>query len=148
MPLAKRIVPCLDVDHGKVVKCINFLNPKCAGDPVEMAKQYSDQGADELVFLANGRLVQGLGDGLSAIADLGVGYDALAKRASITSTFVGGGAAFKTDGIDPSPWLLRGGLGLTMINSKAMEISARYDIEARPSNYNNQTISLKLRMPF
>jgi imidazole glycerol-phosphate synthase subunit HisF len=51
MPLAKRIVPCLDVDHGKVVKCINFLNPKCAGDPVEMAKRYSDDGADELVFL-------------------------------------------------------------------------------------------------
>jgi imidazole glycerol-phosphate synthase subunit HisF len=51
MTLAKRIIPCLDVDHGKVVKCINFLNPKQAGDPVEMAKQYSDQGADELVFL-------------------------------------------------------------------------------------------------
>ncbi len=51
MPLAKRIVPCLDVDHGKVVKCVNFLNPKCAGDPVEMAKRYSDDGADELVFL-------------------------------------------------------------------------------------------------
>jgi cyclase len=51
MPLAKRIVPCLDVDQGKVVKCINFLNPKCAGDPVEMAKRYSDEGADELVFL-------------------------------------------------------------------------------------------------
>ena len=51
MQLAKRIVPCLDVDHGKVVKCINFLNPKCAGDPAEMAKRYSDEGADELVFL-------------------------------------------------------------------------------------------------
>jgi cyclase len=51
MPLAKRIIPCLDVDHGKVVKCINFLNPKRAGDPVEMAKRYSDEGADELVFL-------------------------------------------------------------------------------------------------
>ena len=51
MPLAKRIIPCLDVDHGKVVKCVNFLNPKCAGDPVEMAKRYSDDGADELVFL-------------------------------------------------------------------------------------------------
>jgi len=51
VPLAKRIVPCLDVDHGKVVKCINFLNPKRAGDPVEMAKRYSDEGADELVFL-------------------------------------------------------------------------------------------------
>ncbi len=51
MPLAKRIIPCLDVDHGKVVKCINFLNPKQAGDPVELATRYSDDGADELVFL-------------------------------------------------------------------------------------------------
>jgi cyclase len=51
LPLAKRIIPCLDVDHGKVVKCINFLNPKQAGDPVEMAEGYSAEGADELVFL-------------------------------------------------------------------------------------------------
>ena len=51
MPLAKRVVPCLDVDHGKVVKGINFLQLKHAGDPVEMAKRYSDEGADELVFL-------------------------------------------------------------------------------------------------
>ncbi len=51
MPLAKRIVPCLDVTHGTVVKGINFLNLKKAGDPVELAKRYSDEGADELVFL-------------------------------------------------------------------------------------------------
>jgi cyclase len=51
MPLTKRIIPCLDVDHGKVVKGINFLQLKRAGDPVEMAKRYSDDGADELVFL-------------------------------------------------------------------------------------------------
>ncbi len=51
MPLAKRIIPCLDVDHGKVVKGINFLQLKHAGDPVELAKRYSDEGADELVFL-------------------------------------------------------------------------------------------------
>lgn len=51
MPLAKRIIPCLDVDHGKTVKGINFLQLKHAGDPVEMAKRYSDEGADELVFL-------------------------------------------------------------------------------------------------
>jgi cyclase len=51
MPLAKRIVPCLDVDHGKVVKGINFVQLKQAGDPVELAKRYSDEGADELVFL-------------------------------------------------------------------------------------------------
>src|SRR4030042_1949153 len=51
MPLAKRIVPCLDVDQGKVVKGVNFVNWKKAGDPVELAKRYSDEGADELVFL-------------------------------------------------------------------------------------------------
>ena len=51
MPLAKRIVPCLDVDHGKVVKGVNFVNLQKAGDPVELAKRYSDEGADELVFL-------------------------------------------------------------------------------------------------
>ncbi|MCW4046415.1 MAG: imidazole glycerol phosphate synthase subunit HisF [Candidatus Bathyarchaeota archaeon] len=51
MPLAKRIVPCLDVTCGRVVKGINFLNLKNAGDPVELAKRYSDEGADELVFL-------------------------------------------------------------------------------------------------
>jgi cyclase len=51
VPLAKRIVPCLDVDHGKVVKGVNFVNLQKAGDPVELAKRYSDEGADELVFL-------------------------------------------------------------------------------------------------
>jgi cyclase len=51
MTLAKRVIPCLDVDHGKVVKGVNFLQLKHAGDPVEMAKRYSDDRADELVFL-------------------------------------------------------------------------------------------------
>ena len=49
--LKKRIIPCLDVDKGRVVKGINFLNLKDAGDPVEQAKIYSDNGADELCFL-------------------------------------------------------------------------------------------------
>lgn len=47
----KRIIPCLDVRSGKVVKGINFVGIKEVGDPVELAKQYYDQGADELVFL-------------------------------------------------------------------------------------------------
>ena len=51
MPLSKRIIPCLDVDNGRVVKGIKFEGVKDAGDPVELAKKYSDQGADELVFL-------------------------------------------------------------------------------------------------
>ncbi len=49
--LKTRIIPCLDVDNGRVVKGINFLNLIDAGDPVECAKRYSESGADELVFL-------------------------------------------------------------------------------------------------
>jgi cyclase len=49
--LAKRVIPCLDVDRGRVVKGTNFLNLRDAGDPVEVARRYEDEGADELVFL-------------------------------------------------------------------------------------------------
>ena len=49
--LAKRIIPCLDVKDGRVVKGINFLNLRDAGDPVEQAAMYSREGADEVVFL-------------------------------------------------------------------------------------------------
>lgn len=49
--LTKRIIPCLDIKNGRTVKGVNFLELRDAGDPVELAKLYSDQGADELVFL-------------------------------------------------------------------------------------------------
>src|SRR5256886_17398856 len=49
--LAKRVIPCLDVDRGRVVKGINFLGLRDAGDPVEIARRYDEQGADELTFL-------------------------------------------------------------------------------------------------
>lgn len=51
MTLAKRIIPCLDIDKGRVVKGVRFLDIKDAGDPVEIARRYDQQGADELVFL-------------------------------------------------------------------------------------------------
>lgn len=51
MTLAKRIIPCLDVTAGRVVKGINFVELRDAGDPVEIARRYDDQGADELTFL-------------------------------------------------------------------------------------------------
>jgi len=51
MALAKRIIPCLDVDKGRVVKGVNFVGIRDAGDPVEIAKRYNDQGADEITFL-------------------------------------------------------------------------------------------------
>jgi len=49
--LTKRIIPCLDVKDNRVVKGVNFLNLRDAGDPVELGARYSDEGADELVFL-------------------------------------------------------------------------------------------------
>ncbi|MES2554378.1 MAG: imidazole glycerol phosphate synthase subunit HisF [Pseudomonadota bacterium] len=51
MALAKRIIPCLDVTNGRVVKGVNFLELRDAGDPVEIARRYDEQGADELTFL-------------------------------------------------------------------------------------------------
>lgn len=51
MGLAKRIIPCLDVDKGRVVKGVKFVGIRDAGDPVEIARRYDEQGADELVFL-------------------------------------------------------------------------------------------------
>jgi len=51
MGLAKRIIPCLDVDAGRVVKGVKFVDIRDAGDPVEVARRYNDEGADELTFL-------------------------------------------------------------------------------------------------
>jgi uncharacterized protein with beta-barrel porin domain len=65
----------------------------------------------------------------------------------MTTSFAGGGAAFTTNGINPSSTVLRGGLGMVVNSSDAMELTARYDIETR-SGYTGQTVSVKFRMPF
>ena len=51
MGLAKRIIPCLDVDNGRVVKGVQFVDIRDAGDPVEIARRYDKEGADEITFL-------------------------------------------------------------------------------------------------
>ncbi|WP_197468943.1 imidazole glycerol phosphate synthase subunit HisF, partial [Oleiphilus sp. HI0125] len=51
MGLAKRIIPCLDVENGRVVKGVQFVDIRDAGDPVQVAKKYDEQGADEITFL-------------------------------------------------------------------------------------------------
>ena len=64
--LAKRIIPCLDVDRGRVVKGTNFINLRDAGDPLEIAQRYEADGADELVFLD----ITASHEGRDIIADL------------------------------------------------------------------------------
>lgn len=104
--------------------------------------------SDELVLAADGKLTKELGKGTTLSANLGIGYDALSRQASITAAYAGApGAAFQTKGLDPSPWLLRGGLGVSSTTQSGMEVSARYDAEYRDS-FLNQTLSAKLRWAF
>ena len=67
MALATRVIPCLDVDNGRVVKGVNFENLRDAGDPVELAKLYGEQGADELTFLDVTASKQGRGTMLDVV---------------------------------------------------------------------------------
>ena len=67
--LTKRIIPCLDIDRGRVVKGVSFVNIRDAGDPAELARFYDSQGADELVFLD----ITASSDARDIIIDVGCG---------------------------------------------------------------------------
>jgi autotransporter family porin len=101
----------------------------------------------ELILAVDGKWAYALSNNKTLTANLGAGYDTLAKQSAITAAFVGGGGQFTTRGINPSPWLVRAGLGMKLNTSQAVEISARYDVEIRNS-FSNQTASIKVRMPF
>ena len=105
----KRIIPCLDVNHGKVVKGINFLHLKHAGDPVELAKRYSDEGADELVFLDI--------TATSEKRDILQQYVAAVAKATSIPFTVGGGIRNVTDAKN----VLHSGADKVSINTAAIE---------------------------
>lgn len=109
MPLAKRIIPCLDVTGGCVVKGINFLQLKNAGDPVELAKRYSDAGADELVFLD----ITASSDNRETLRDV---VEGVAKAINIPFT-VGGGIRSESD----ARLVLCSGADKTSVNTAAVE---------------------------
>ena len=89
MALAKRLIPCLDVDAGRVVKGVNFVDIKDAGDPVEAARRYGDAGADELTFLD----ITASSDNRNTIIDI---VEAVAAEVFIPLT-VGGGIRAVSD---------------------------------------------------
>ena len=103
--------------------------------------------AEELILLAESRAAYQVTDHGTLIGNLGLGYDALASRNSITAAYTGGGASFITQGIDPSPYLMRGGAGYVMTNSNAIEVTARIDFEVR-EHFDNETASVKIKVPF
>ena len=106
--LAKRIIPCLDVTGGRVVKGVNFVNLTDAGDPVEAAVEYNAQGADELVFLD----ITATSDGRATVADI---VRRTAERVFIPLT-VGGG--IRT--VDDIRLMLNSGADKVSVNSAAV----------------------------
>ncbi|HIT01389.1 MAG TPA: imidazole glycerol phosphate synthase subunit HisF [Candidatus Enterenecus merdae] len=106
--LAKRIIPCLDVRDGRVVKGVNFVNIRDAGDPVELAAYYSDQGADEIVFLD----ITATSDARETVADV---VERTAAQVFVPLT-VGGG--IRT--LDDFQRLLRAGADKISVNSAAV----------------------------
>ena len=106
--LAKRIIPCLDVKNGQTVKGTNFVNLRHAGDPVELGRTYSEQGADELVFLD----ITASHEGRKTFADM---VERVAAEISIPFT-VGGGISELSD----VETMLSAGADKVSINSAAL----------------------------
>ena len=124
--LAKRIIPCLDVTGGRVVKGVNFVELRDAGDPVEIAARYNQQGADELTFLD----ITATSDGRDLILHV---IEAVASQVFITIT-VGGGVRT----VEDVRRLLNAGADKTSFNSAAI---ANPDvIAAASSKYGAQCI--------
>ncbi len=106
--LAKRIIPCLDVTGGRVVKGINFIGLRDAGDPVELAARYNEQGADELVFLD----ITASSDGRDTMVDV---VDRTAREVFIPLT-VGGGIR----AVDDARKILHAGADKVSVNTAAV----------------------------
>ncbi|WP_338733852.1 imidazole glycerol phosphate synthase subunit HisF [Mangrovimonas cancribranchiae] len=106
--LTKRIIPCLDIKNGRTVKGINFLGLKDAGDPIELAKKYTDEGADELVFLDISATQEGRKTTKEMVLEI-------AKQINIPFT-VGGGIS----SIEDVSILLNNGADKISINSSAV----------------------------
>ena len=107
--LAKRIIPCLDIKNGRTVKGVNFLNLRDAGDPVALAKQYAENGADELVFLDISATLESRSTTIEMVRNVAEQID--------TPFTVGGGVSTR-DGVE---LLLKSGADKVCVNSAAIK---------------------------
>ena len=130
MTLAVRVIPCLDVDAGRVVKGVNFVDLRDAGDPVEMARVYDAAGADELTFL----------DITASSGDRSTTYDMVGQAAEqVFIPLTVGGGVRSVDDVDR---LLRAGADKVGINTAAI---ARPDVIGEISRrFGNQVLVLRV----
>jgi len=117
--LVRRIVPCLDIKEGRVVKGVRFVNLADAGDPVELARRYEHEGADELVFLDITATVEGRNATLAVVR---------AVAAELTIPFAVGGGVKTVEDINN---LLRAGCDKVSVNSAALRNPDLIDEAAR-----------------
>jgi imidazole glycerol-phosphate synthase subunit HisF len=130
MPLAIRVIPCLDVHDGRVVKGVNFKNLRDAGDPVELAAAYGNEGADELVFLDISASAQGRA----------TTYDMVRRTAeTVFIPLAVGGGVRSVEDVDT---LLRTGADKVGINTGA--ISRPQTINEITERFGNQVVVLSL----
>ena len=110
MSLAVRVIPCLDVDAGRVVKGVNFVELRDAGDPVEMARAYDVEGADELTFL----------DITASSSDRSTTYNVVSQTAEqvFIPLTVGGGVRT----VEDTDRLLRAGADKVGVNTAAIQL--------------------------
>jgi cyclase len=106
--LARRIIPCLDIKAGRVVKGVRFVDLTDAGDPVALARRYESEGADELVFLDITATVEGRGATLAVVRDV---------AAELTIPFAVGGGVRSVEDVND---LLRAGCDKVSVNSAAV----------------------------
>lgn len=128
--LAKRIIPCLDVKDGRVVKGVNFVSIRDAGDPVELAKYYSDQGADEVVFLD----ITATSDARKSVVDV---IEDTGSRVFVPLT-VGGGIRTVEDFTE----ILRAGADKISVNSAAVKDPSL--ISRAAEQFGNQCVVLAI----
>ncbi|NQU37940.1 MAG: imidazole glycerol phosphate synthase subunit HisF [Actinobacteria bacterium] len=130
MAVAIRVIPCLDVDQGRVVKGVNFLNLQDAGDPVELARAYDAAGADELIFL----------DITASSSDRSTTYDIVSRTAEqVFIPLTVGGGVRTVDDVDR---LLRAGADKVGINTAA--ISRPEFLTEAASRFGSQCIVLSV----
>jgi len=112
-----------------------------------LSLEVDDDSADSLVFGAGLKGNYDVSDKWTLEADAGIGYDVLTDRSNLTSSFVGGGANFSTQGIKPDEVVYSAGLGAAYGLDNGGEVTVRYDFNGR-EDYTEQYLSVDLRVPF
>ena len=130
--LAKRIIPCLDVHAGRVVKGVNFVNLQDAGDPVEVAQKYEQQGADELVFL----------DITASHEERDIILDVVSRTSEVIFMPLTVGGGIRNGGRHPTT-LLNAGCDKVSINSAAVK-TPEFVREAALNRFGSQCIVVNI----